>query len=109
MILALLIAAAAPLQCTPADFLCNLGRSPTYSEQAQERLAAERQRAEREVIERQATATLAASGSQAAAARALPDKVDALAADGRCDAATDAALVGGDVGMAQQVRTYCKR
>ncbi|GAA4222007.1 hypothetical protein GCM10022253_29480 [Sphingomonas endophytica] len=109
MILALLISAAAPLQCTPADFLCDLGRSPTYSEQEQGRLAAERQRAEREVIERQAAATRASSSSQAAAARALPNTVDTLTAAGRCDAAADAALVGGDVGMAQQVRTYCKR
>jgi hypothetical protein len=32
--IALLIQAALAAQCTPADYLCNLGRAPTYSEQA---------------------------------------------------------------------------
>lgn len=107
--IALLIQAALSAQCTPADYLCNLGRAPTYSEQEAGRMAAQRLQAERELIERQAAATRSATDSQAEAARMLPSRVDGLIADGRCDAAADAALIGGDAGMAQQVRTRCKR
>ncbi len=107
--IALLIQVALAAQCTPADYLCNLGRAPTYSEQEAGRMAVQRQQAERELIDRQAATTRSATNSQAEAARVLPNRVDGLIADGRCDAAADAALVGGDVGMAQQVRTRCGR
>lgn len=107
--IALLIHAAVAAQCTPADYLCNLGRAPTYSEQEGGRMAAQRLQAERELIDRQAAATRSTTNSQAEAARVLPNRVDGLIADGRCDAAADAALVGGDAGLAQRVRTRCKR
>lgn len=106
--IALLIQVAFAAQCTPADYLCNLGRAPTYSEQEAGRMAAQRQQAERELIERQATATRSAIYSQAEAARALPNRVDSLIADDRCDAAADTTLIGGNAGMAQQVRTRCR-
>lgn len=107
--IALLIQAALAAQCTPADYLCNLGRAPTYSEQEAGRMEVQRRQAERELIDRQAAATKSATNSQAEAARVLPTRVDGITADGRCDAAADAALVGGDAGMAQQVRTNCRR
>jgi hypothetical protein len=107
--IALLIQAALAAQCTPADYLCNLGRAQTYSEQEAGRMAAQRLQAERELIDRQAAATRIASDSQAEAARVLPRRIDGLIADGRCDAAADAAVVGGDAGLAQQVRTRCRR
>jgi hypothetical protein len=107
--IALLIQAALSAQCTPADYLCNLGHAPTYSEQEAGRMAAQRLQAERELIDRQAATASAAANSQAEAARVLPHQIDGLIAHGRCDAAADAALVGGDAGLAQQVRTRCKR
>ncbi|WP_022685267.1 hypothetical protein [Sphingomonas phyllosphaerae] len=108
MILAYLIAAAAPMQCTPADYLCTLGRSPTYSEQEPGRMAAQRLEAERALIDRQAASVRAASNSQAEATRALPRRVEDLSAAGRCSEAADVALNGGDINLAQQTRTYCR-
>ena len=108
MILTLLMAAASPMQCTPSDYLCNLGRAPTYSEQEAGRIAAQRAQAERELIERQAAATQAMSNSQAEAARAVPNEVRRLAADRRCEEAADTALRRGDIDRAQQSRAYCR-
>ena len=76
--IALLIQVALAAQCTPAAYLCNLGRAPTYSEQEAGRMAAQRLQAERELIDRQADATRAASDSQAEAARVLPTEVQRL-------------------------------
>lgn len=108
MILPLLIAAASPVQCTPADYLCNLGRSPTYSEQEAGRMAAQRLDAERVLIERQAAATTAAANSQAEATRMLPRRVEDLSVSGRCREAAEAAMNGGDVALAQQTRASCR-
>ncbi len=108
MILSVLIAAASPGQCTPADYLCNLGRASTYSEQEAGRMAAQRLQAERELIDRQAAATRAAANSQAEAARVLPTEVQRLTSERRCAEAVDAATDGGDIDLAQQTRRYCR-
>ncbi|VXD00071.1 hypothetical protein [Sphingomonas sp. 8AM] len=106
--IALFVQLALAAQCTPADYLCNLGRAPTYSEQEAGRMAAQRAQAERDLVSRQAAATWTAATSQATAARALPSEVHRLAADGRCAAAADTALRGGDIDLAQQTRADCR-
>lgn len=105
--IALLIQAALAAQCTPADYLCNLGRAPTYSEQEAGRMVSQRLQAERELIERQAAATRAASDSQAEAARVLPTEVQRLTSGRRCAEAVDVATRGGNIDLAQQTRRYC--
>lgn len=108
MIFPLLMAAASQVQCTLTDYLCNLGRASTYSEQEAGRMAAQRLQAERELIDRQAAATRAASDSQAEAARVLPIEVQRLTSERRCAEAVDAATLGGDIDLAQQTRRYCR-
>lgn len=106
--IALLIQAALAAQCTPADYLCNLGRAPTYSEQEVGRMAAQRLQAERELIDRQAAATRAAADSQAEATSVLPSEVHRLASEKRCAEAVDAAMRGGQIDLARQTRAYCR-
>jgi len=106
--IALLIQAALAAQCTPADYLCNLGRAPTYSEQEAGRMAAQHLQAERELIDRQAAATRAAANSQAETARVSPDEVQRLTSNRRCAEAADAAMRGGNIDLAQQTRANCR-
>ncbi|MEG8040585.1 hypothetical protein QP166_15015 [Sphingomonas sp. LR60] len=106
--IALLTQAALAAQCTPADYLCNLGRAPTYSEQEAGRMAAQRLQAERELIDRQADATRAATSSQADAARVLPRRVESLSASGQCREAAEVAMNGGNIDLARQTLTRCR-
>lgn len=106
--IALLIQATLAAQCTPADYLCNLGRAPTYSEQEAGRMAAQRLQAERELIDRQAAATSDAANSQVEAARVLPRRVENLSASGQCREAAELAMNGGNIDLAQQTLTRCR-
>lgn len=106
--IALLIQAALADQCTLADYLCNLGCAPTYSEQEAGRMAAQRLQAERELIDRQAAATRAASNSQTEAALLLPRRVENLPASGQCREAAKMAMNDGDVDLARQTLSRCR-
>ncbi len=109
MIIAMLMQVVFAGSCAPTDYLCNTGRPPTFSELEQRRMVEQRAQVEADFQAVQSAATRSAYDSQAERARLLPSRVSDLVADGRCGDAADAALVGGEIDLAQQVRAHCGR